>query len=405
MNSLDDRTIYDTLIVGNGPAGLGVPLQALHKAENTSTNNLSFIKPVLAGLGLKIIGPEATLGRGSIDYQIHSNSAALDFIEDLPVSVRARLANNSDYQALLEAGHNPVPLAIVANVGHQVARSLIAELADRSITSPNKVYQPGTADYLAYDEVFDCLSVGNYEGQIYGNAKNVVLSLGAEPVPLELGLNQEKLVQAEDFLRLEPVDLEALDQKRVVIIGGSHSAFSALHNIRRQAPQAQVEVRHRSSVDLFFPTEEAAKSHGYAYTQAAVDGGKVNRFNGVRGEAQTAFLHVKSGLDPNTRLVQTDELVSESLDQADIIIQATGYQPRRLPIYDPHLNLIMPPEFDDNEAFSPVKIGGCRVFQNGLAQTRRDGVNLFQGEFARKILDQLPPTHWQALLVGKRQSA
>lgn len=400
-----DYTIYDTLVVGNGPAGLGVPLQALQQAENTSTSNLAFIKPRLAGLGLKIIGPERTLGRGSIDYQIQSNSAALDFIEDLPISLQARLANDPDYQALLEAGHNPVPLATVANVQQQVARALIAELADRSITSPDNVYQPGKADYLAYDEVFDCLSVGTYERQIYGNAKNVVLSLGAEQKPLELGPNQDKLVLAEDFLRLAPVDLEALNHQRVVIIGGSHSAFSALHNIRQQAPQAQVEVRHRSPVNLFFPTEAAAQAHGYAYSKAAVDDGKVNRFNGVRGEAKSAFLQAKSGLDSNTSLVQTDELFGDSLDQADVVIQATGYQPRQLPIYDQHLNLITPPAFDEKEAFSPLKIGSCRVFQNGLAQTRRDGVNLFQGEFARKILEQLPPTHVQALLAGQLQSA
>ena len=232
------------------------------------------------------------------------------------------------------------------------------------------------------------------EGNPIAISKDVLVSIGARQEPFDLDeVNQKKLILSDEFLRFSNNEIHAfVEGKRVAIIGGAHSALSCLDNIRSINQQVPISLLHRSDFKLYFENEDEARKANYPYCKSDLDSGKIHRFKGVRGDAKTRYERIRNKEDPNSKIIKYSGSFTEIcqyLDQADIVIQATGYIPKTIPVFNNKGRLVNQSPVDTKEEFKPLELGNGRVFYNGIAITPRDGVNLFQGEFSAKILSQL----------------
>jgi hypothetical protein len=157
---------------------------------------------------------------------------------------------------------------------------------------------------------------------------------------------------------------------RVIIVGGSHSAFSAawicLHKVHQPSPQlsssqpetpnrqstpsgysnntynvgalcfggGSIVMTHRTPIKVFYGTKREADADNYT------DIGHVNRvtgqihpFGGLRGDAKELFRSIKSNRESRVRLLSLNRagggvnqtLVNRLYDEAAVIIWACGY--------------------------------------------------------------------------------
>lgn len=363
---------YDVQVVGNGPAALGLPLRELEHDSNTK---------------LCLIGPRRDFGEGNLCYNIEANSAAKDFIEVLPSSIRVAVEEalgcdnhlfrfSEDCHSLEAVSELLRAIGEALQDAYQVRQEVPFTL-DRHVAY---LRQTGRNEVTSYDSL----------GEPLVTSQDAVISIGARQKPLNLGQNQPKLELSDEILRLfdEALD-ERFSDKKVVILGGAHSAFSVADNLHEFAQPEWVKILHRSPVKPYFATESAAEASGYVFEPCQLDEGKVNRFDGIRGRAKDFYEQLSSaeGVSGFSLLQYEGELNAETcLDEADVIIQATGYTPRTIPIFDRHGRSVEPNPIDTKERFSGLKLEKSQIFYNGLAVTPRDGVNLFQSAFANRIL-------------------
>lgn len=131
---------------------------------------------------------------------------------------------------------------------------------------------------------------------------------------------------------------------RIVIAGGSHSAYSAALVLADAMDaghlNARVAILHRSPARLFHQNlaEHAAEAHGplEAVPDPARDicpeTGQVFRYSGLRHRARALFQEIARGGRPGFTQLRIPALAdaAELLDRADLIVQALGYQSHRL---------------------------------------------------------------------------
>jgi|GEM_PF-3789830 len=364
---------YDVQVVGNGPAGIGIPLSILGSETERSCC---------------VIGPKAQFGKGALDYNIAANSAADDFLEPIPDALKLAVAQLKATERLAAIGSGSPELELVADFQSGVAK-VLKEHFEQNQRDPfdfgQRISHFKSAGYkrlISYDE----------QGVRIAESDNVVIAIGGEQQPLDLGLNQPKLQFSDDWLRYDLATLKTLCKgKKITIVGGSHSAFSVADNIKQVGTSERVNILHRSPIKPFYATELEAQAAGYDYDSTQLDDGKVNRFDGLRGKSQDLFNAVKSGGDDLVKLLKAEEDLNNQpcLDEADIIIQATGYRPRRLPIYDAFGYPVESCLDSAKNLSTAFEVDGSQVFYHGLGVTPRDGVNLFQQSFAQRILEGL----------------
>lgn len=137
----------------------------------------------------------------------------------------------------------------------------------------------------------------------------------------------------------------------MVIVGGSHSAFSAVWALAERLPRAtfrdgDLVILHRSRLRIFYPSPGAAREDGYEEfdeRDLCPRTGRVHRLGGLRGDGRELWRRVTGRASPHesrVRIVPLDEdrplapLVRDLLREADLIVPAFGYRPRSLPVHD-----------------------------------------------------------------------
>lgn len=139
--------------------------------------------------------------------------------------------------------------------------------------------------------------------------------------------------------------LSKVTDPRVVIIGGSHSAFSAAWSLLREGlglGSRSVQLFYRRPPKPFFADRAAALEAGYldvSDDDICPVTGRVFRLAGLRFDGRELLLRTLrlDGLEPDPRFVmrsldESDVDLACELQQADLIIPAFGYAPRALPI-------------------------------------------------------------------------
>lgn len=353
---------FETVLIGGGPAGTAMLTAA------SKQNRLG----VLAE-GLAVVEQGPALGRGELgQYAIRSDSTAETFLSAVKDNAHPELAALIDHPAgMTMAGHIGALGAPLVEAGDLLAVTG-DRLRDVALAHGASVLT-GHAALRAQRE-----SDGRWRTTVRDGAgqtrdllsRHIVLATGGyqcpqavHAAPLAGGtlgdIAGKRLVLSDAFLRLGGMD--ALRQRlaarsnphsapRIAIVGGSTSALAAAALLLKADPALSlgagaITLLHRRPLRPFYPSREAALAEGFTdFTDADICpvSGFVYRLAGFRLEARELVLRMLAvgGRAPEPRLAlfqldQHDPAAARAvLDAADVVIGATGYRPRALPLFD-----------------------------------------------------------------------
>ena len=344
---------FGVVFCGGGPAALGLFVRAAGNGR---------LEELLARRVL-IVERSQRIGGGSLrHYGISSNSLGGAFLEGLdntPLGGPLDPAREGPtIDELREKRHLHVPLKTVGSYLDSLGAAIRAEVerhpdcavACGTVVSQIKLNGDGA---LAIT-----IESGGVERIVH--AERAVIAMGGQPSDhLERTKIFPELVldPYRDKLRHASVlfdDRTSLPQKllnrlnvsgRVVVIGGSHSAWSSawvlLNDSRFWASSGlppSVTLLHRDSIRLFYLTQKEAEEDGYSFDPVAdvcPVSGRVNRVGGLKGDARDLArrtIHSTNEVSP-IRLVRLDQethprAIRALLDEVDLVIVATGYRVR-----------------------------------------------------------------------------
>ena len=135
----------------------------------------------------------------------------------------------------------------------------------------------------------------------------------------------------------------------MVILGGSHSAFSAVWALTNLLPDmfslASIQLLYRNRLRIFYPSAEEALLDSYSdFTAEDICPvtHRVFRLDGLRGDARQVWRRLarRPGTEPESRVVLqpinalSPSVLRAQLEAADLIICALGYRPHTIPFFD-----------------------------------------------------------------------
>ena len=345
---------YGVVFCGAGPATTGILVCASEQGRIDT----------LLGRGTCIIEQSSVIGPGAIGhYPISANTRGATFLTWL---------DNAEPRQAFEAARNAGPTHALARfatvyprlplVGEHLAslggavRARVESVPGCSVVTEHSVREVTLLDSGGAAITFEPVHGG---ARVTVTADHAVIAMGARPrgdlgqlalLPgLDLQPHEHKLCHANDLLDervgLPPRLRRAIARTRkVVVVGGSHSAWSAawvlihdrgLRDDRGRPPR--VTVLHRSHLRFFFRSVARARAAGYAFDETSdvcPRTGLVNRHGGLRADAHGlawAATHDGRAAGPVRAISLIDEegaraTAAEALDRAGAVIAAVGYE-------------------------------------------------------------------------------
>ncbi len=357
--------MLNVAILGAGPGGTG-PLICAAKTG---------LLPKLLDTGVGLFDKGAQPGAGSIGkYAINSDTVGGTFLECLADQGAEYLpdAMNSPANNEITARHDQaIPLAQVGEFLNDLGRSIQAALANHPVsyfaahTTAQRINLRSDGGFDVQSELAGVVRTVRTRRvvQALGGAQNTERTLGASIAPGIRAIDYGAKVMLTDQL-LTQAGLQRAAKMlpktgaKVVIIGSSHSAFSATWALLNRLPehefsQHSIQLLCRTWPKVFYPNQDAARQDGYHdFTDQDICPvtGRVFRLAGLRLDSRMLLRRIL-GLVPDDveqrvvlRPLTNDRKEAEKLAQvfaaADLIIPAFGYEPRTLPVYDPTGKLI-----------------------------------------------------------------
>ncbi|OQR83487.1 hypothetical protein ACHHYP_14644 [Achlya hypogyna] len=358
---MEGQPVYKLAIIGGGPAGVGILVRAAR---------LGYLERLLT-LGVVLIhgGVVATLGRGNLgDYVINSNTFAksllgsvLDDKSDLdpPESVRGTflegLAAHPSALRLAQVGQASVNLHELGKFLEAIGYLARLEILKYPLSSSCLVDTMATKVERLSNGVCQVTTVHNgVEAHIW--ADKVVLAMGgSQELPPEMELSHRAKAWTSDAVLREPgrralaMALASAKEKKVCIVGGSHSAFSVawllLHKTQAktkgEVPIAfgskDITVLHRGPIRCFYNSKKEAEADGVVVDKTDKSG-SINTFTGLREDAKALYCAVASGHETRVRLYHVKRtpsgaaLQKQACDAAAAIVWCCGYGTNMIPI-------------------------------------------------------------------------
>ncbi|MBV9845786.1 MAG: FAD/NAD(P)-binding protein [Kutzneria sp.] len=332
---LFEQTPFGVVFCGGGPAAIGPIIAAARtgRLDDLLNRGIALIEPGPIGPG------------GFAHHRIAANSLGGPFLEcldDLDGTPFAALRELPETRALRALADVHPPLSVVASflarLGAVVSDLLQAHPRCRSVSSTVVGLR------LAADTVHVATADG---GRLH--ADRVVIASGGRPlsdfagaeiVPgLSLAPHRAKVWHSEAFIDARRRAPAA--RGKVVIVGGSHSAWSVADLILSDVDE--LTVVHRSGIRLFYRGVEQARSDGYLFDpvrDVCPASGRVNRYGGLRGRAfelARAALGLAGPGPRPVRLVHVDgpesrPAAERAFADADLIVMANGFEAALPPI-------------------------------------------------------------------------
>lgn len=134
--------------------------------------------------------------------------------------------------------------------------------------------------------------------------------------------------------------------RKIVIVGGSHSAFSAawicLNKVDSQAASfasGSVCILHRSPVPVFYNTKKEAELDGYSDFKHMNSMGQIHPFGGIRGDAKALYRQIRTMKEQRVRMLMIKggsnaPAATKLFDEATVIIWACGYGTNLISVRD-----------------------------------------------------------------------
>ena len=378
-------------IVGAGPAGVSILIKAIRLnlfnelcTETSDENQVSS-----AGLCIIDENTSHNFGAGKLPkYIINSNTFADKFVtntveerlkwvpsESLEINDKNVIESLPSAIALNKFGATRCPLATVGEYLKDIAQLVLAKL---TIYPDSQVYLSSHVDSIqrvtVNNRLLWCIVMtssiatasstsatteGDKTVTIY--TESVALSTGGiqmvPDIPLLTSLkpiDKAKVVCSDYYCQQEgyyTIRTRLLSSvfKHIVIIGGSHSAFSCawitinrllkdLHISGSESGtkggggggrnKCYVYILHRSAIKVFYNTKQEADRDGYHdYKHINPHTGSIHAFSGIRGDAKQLWRSLCIGTETRVKLIEMkgQSFLSKLCDDASLVIWAGGY--------------------------------------------------------------------------------
>lgn len=373
-------TVASTVIIGGGPGGTGPLIWAAQAG----------CLDAWLEHGITLIERQAVLGGSLGRYAINSDTLGAAYLECVdapnPHEFLCRMRAEPVVQEMRSYYSGFPPLQLV---GRFMAR-LGAGLADVLRRHPKCAVHTSTAATAVHLRPDGSLTVRLVDaGGRYRNlrSRTAVMALGGQhgvrpptlgrdlaftDLALQAVMPSDRILSREGLCEAE-VLLRNARGRHVVILGGSHSAYSvawALTHLldRRVFPDIAITILSRREPPVFYPDPAAASADGYAVLPGDIcpRTGRVHRLGGLRGNGRDIWrlLHRQPGALPVRRL-NLDEtavpMLRHMLQEAALVIPAFGYRSKTLPVYDTVGHRILL----EDDGRRPVVDAGCRLYRKG----------------------------------------
>jgi hypothetical protein len=353
---------FNTLVIGSGPGGTGLLFNAIRK------NKL----PDFLDAGVGFIDKADNFCAGTIGkYIINSDTAGGVFLECLP-SLGEKFVKNKQLESIIKVisqkAGEPVCLELVGEYLKLLGTELRSEVEANpnchffSNTTATSITKSASGDYITKIRT----SGASFETTATIRSKTVVFAMGGRQEfddmagrSLVQGLSlknyRNKIMQTDHFFTREGVvsaqkRLRGAGKTKVVVIGGSHSALSAIWIFLNKMQDVNfrkddITLMHRSKLKLFYPSKEHALTEGYTdFTDDDICPltGKVYRLAGLRLDSRELLKKIvgmNGTSEKRVRVLKIDQSgdnfqeLKNKLDEAALIIPAFGYKPGTLPVF------------------------------------------------------------------------
>lgn len=350
-------SILSTVIVGGGPGGLGPLIWA---AQN---NRL----PGWLDRGVVLLERGGRLGGSLGRYGINSDSLGGSYLECLAPDVipepMRRLRDDAVTADMAFYRDAFPPLPLVDRYMGRIGQAL-AETVARHPASEIRLHTEVRSVHLRPDGLVAVVARSRNGPAHTLIARAAVVAVGGrqswrnQTFAPGLGVAdcRARLLPSNDLLSHDGLAeaseiLHTAGDRRIVILGGSHSAYAVAWALLELPAAArlgdgQLAIVQRRPPRIFYPDKTAADADGYP-----VDPGdicprtqRVNRMGGLRGHGRDIWRRImaRPGEEPETRIAILDKAdlgdaaLRMLLNQAALVVPCLGYRSATLPIIDEH---------------------------------------------------------------------
>ncbi|KNC67060.1 hypothetical protein AC626_13215 [Pseudoalteromonas rubra] len=331
-----EQAQFQTVIIGGGPAGTGPLVYGGWSGRLAE----------LLDRGVALVEQSSELCVGKLSkYQVTANTAASDFIDFLMPEAAAAVfpkTRGSDvYQTLLNQKSELLPLPEIGK---------LLKMAGEDLAETFSAY-PQSELFLGWSvSKVQQLANGQYQVQLLNaqgenqtiQAKQVLLATGGTPTAYKqtgkrvhelaqqagaeanpLIMSSEELL-TESGLQTADMWLNHYDDPQVVIVGGSHSAFSSAWLLNRledsdfEPDDGQIKIVHRAPIKVWYESAEQARQDGYHdFSEQDICASTKNVFYlaGLKGDAKQLYREI-AGLDEQNKCDGIELLCHASTEQA-----------------------------------------------------------------------------------------
>jgi len=347
--------VLSTIIVGGGPGGLGPLVWAAQHGRLDSWLDE----------GVAVLERSGRLGGSLGRYGINSDSLGGSYLECLAPDVipaplrRVRDAAVAAEMACYRDAYPPLPLVdrYMDRIGQAIAETFAQHPA-----SPLLVQTEARSVHLRPDGLVAVALHGEDALTHTLVARSVVVAVGGRQTwrsqsvlpGMKLADCKARLLPSDDLLShpgLAEADeiLRTAGDRRIVILGGSHSAYAvawALCELPGAARlgDGQIAIVQRRPPRIFYPDQAAAEADGFPVDPGDICSrtGRVNRMGGLRGHGRDIWRRIMGcpGVATEKRVAVLDmaDLIDAELrvlfDEAALVAPCLGYRSATLPIID-----------------------------------------------------------------------
>lgn len=341
---------YDILIVGGGPAGTGILLKALKDGNNSK----------LFEQKIALVEQSSSLMKGNLtQFNVNSDTLSDVFLECLEGSTSAFIDTNAlkqEIEFVRSFRGKSIPLSSLDRY-FETLGNLLKESLESS----------GRCDFRMNTKVCKVVQLQNHTFEVYTEGadkailtRQLILTTGGIQHTVadenfrfanevDLSPFESKIIHSDDFLKQGLPDRlkEDLHQNpKVVILGGSHSAFSAAYTLLNATDAFPIEsggisIWTSQLPKIYFESKADAVAAGYTdFTDEDICPvtNKLYRLAGLRMDGRELYVRMLGlGNGPKENRVTITAYqnqkaeIENDLKRASVIIVAFGYQFHMLP--------------------------------------------------------------------------
>jgi Pyridine nucleotide-disulphide oxidoreductase len=339
MHKLQQVISLDFVIVGAGPAGSGIIMKLLKAYESDAHLQQR----------IGIIEKSSDLMVGSItNYKVNSDTYSDVFLECLKDNFFDSSLFSDEIDDIKKYSGKCIPLYKLKSYFHKLSAALKLKIQAHSQfnlylnTIVAKVIQRGNGDFEIHTNSTVII------------AKKLIIASGGTPISIDntlrfsnqfdLNIYSDKLIHSDAILNVDYFSRfkkKFTSKSKIVILGGSHSAFSVAHFLLNNVTEVnynenQIQIWANAEPKVYFNSKEEALETGYSnFTSLDVCSvtNKVFRLAGLRMDGRSLYMQMigLSESELETRisfklLSNNIEVLKRELSFADSIVLALGYK-------------------------------------------------------------------------------